>query len=58
MKVGLQNNHQTVKCHHSKQQELLRYCEDITLTPHSGSSKLHLQAICATFRCFGNTCGS
>ena len=55
MKVGPQKNHQTVKCQIVKQQELLRFLGGIELTPHSGSSKLHICAVCATFRRFSNT---
>ena len=44
----LQNNHQTVKCHSSKQQELLRYLEELRKLP------AHNWLIC-TIRLFGAT---
>ena len=56
MKVGPpEKDHQTVKCQIVKKQELLRYLGGVELTPHPGSSKLYVWAVCATFRHFSNT---
>ena len=55
MKVGPPEKPSDCKVLNSKQQELLRYFGGVELTPHSESSKLHVWAVCATFRCFSNT---
>ena len=55
MKVGPPGKPSDCSVPNSKQQELLRYFGGVELTPHSGSSKLHVWAVCATFRHFSNT---